>query len=372
MENYQKSKIGDIIWGDNGQATLKIYTEEEGYQLEWQKNKTEEGNWTRENEGVKEKTLLGLVNGDKIYARLFNGSISGAYIEITIVDNKVPEIRKFEVTEINGTSIAVNVEAIDNESGIDTYEYHIGTEVKDENRVSKYTFTNLSPVTKYALKVVVRDKAGNKSEKTIETNTTKATVGEVLKQGDYVEYVDKSGATRKCMTLWDTDSGYGTQIITLDTVGDMVLGSGVLGSPDPYDLNRKAMDYNNEKYSEKARIVGSNPSDYTPIIKSDNTEVSEKDVIDIGKLKELNILDIGKDYWFAAEIRTKIWRYTYYYINGSNVISTHTRAKYDYWGSFQKAYSKTCGVRPVFSLKPELLIAGGNGKEGNPYRLGSM
>lgn len=354
MENYQKSKSGDIIWGDNGQATLKIYTEEEGYQLEWQKNKTEEGNWTRENEGVKEKTLLGLVNGDKIYARLFNGSISGAYIEITIVDNKVPEIRKFEVTEINGTSIAVNVEAIDNESGIDTYEYHIGTEVKDENRVSKYTFTNLSPVTKYALKVVVRDKAGNKSEKTIETNTTKATVGEVLKQGDYVEYVDKSGITRKCMVLWDTASGYGTQIITLDSVGDMKLGSDErTARPDSYELNRKAMDYNNEQYSEKARIVGSSPSDFTPIIGSN---VNEENVIDVGKLKELNILDIGKDYWFAAEITSKIRKNTCYHISGTNGMSSYTRAQYDHWGSFEKAYSKICGVRPVFSLKPEIII----------------
>lgn len=366
---WPEIKNGGIIWGDNGQATLKIYTDEEGYQLEWQKNKTEEENWTRENEGVKEKTILGLVNGDKIYARLFNGSISGAYIEITIVDNKAPEINKFEAVEIKGTRISVNVEAIDNESGIDEYEYYIGTEVKNKNKVSKYTFTDLTPVTKYELKVVVKDKAGNSSEKIIEITTTKATVGETLKQGDYVEYIDKGGITRKCMVLWDTASGYGTQIITLDSVGDMELGSGALGSPGPYDLNKKAMEYNNEQYSEKARIVGSSPSDYTPII---NSNVSEKDVIDVGKLKELNILDIGKDYWFAAEVTSNIKKNTCYHISGSNGISSYTRAQYDYWGSFQKAYSKTCGVRPVFSLKPELLIAGGNGKEGNPYRLGSM
>ena len=28
---------GDVIWTGNGQASVRIYTEEEGYQLEWQK-----------------------------------------------------------------------------------------------------------------------------------------------------------------------------------------------------------------------------------------------------------------------------------------------------------------------------------------------
>ena len=60
---------GDIRWTGNGQAEVKIYTNETGYQIEWQKNGIGEGSWTREESGVKEKTITGLVNGDIIYAK---------------------------------------------------------------------------------------------------------------------------------------------------------------------------------------------------------------------------------------------------------------------------------------------------------------
>ena len=39
---------GDVIWTGNGQAEVRIYTNETEYQIEWQKNGIEEGNWTRE------------------------------------------------------------------------------------------------------------------------------------------------------------------------------------------------------------------------------------------------------------------------------------------------------------------------------------
>ena len=64
---------GDVIW-KTGQAEVRIYTNETGYQLEWQKNGISEGSWTREASGVKEKTITGLVNGDIIYARLYDGT----------------------------------------------------------------------------------------------------------------------------------------------------------------------------------------------------------------------------------------------------------------------------------------------------------
>ena len=64
---------GDVIW-KTGQAEVRIYTNETGYQLEWQKNGISEGSWTRETSGVKEKTITGLVNGDIIYARLYDGT----------------------------------------------------------------------------------------------------------------------------------------------------------------------------------------------------------------------------------------------------------------------------------------------------------
>ena len=65
---------GDVIWTGNGQAEVRIYTNETEYQIEWQKNGISEGSWTREASGVKEKTITGLVNGDIIYARLYDGT----------------------------------------------------------------------------------------------------------------------------------------------------------------------------------------------------------------------------------------------------------------------------------------------------------
>ena len=98
---------GDIRWTGNGQAEVKIYTNETGYQLEWQKNGISEGSWTREASGVKEKTITGLVNGDIIYARLYDGVSSGKYANIEVADNTPPEIIRFEAIEVTSSSIRV-------------------------------------------------------------------------------------------------------------------------------------------------------------------------------------------------------------------------------------------------------------------------
>ena len=94
---------GDVIWTGNGQASVRIYTEEEGYQLEWQKNEIVEGSWTRETSGVKEKTITGLVNGDIIYARLYDGTSSGKYANIEVMDKIAPTA----TIKLSGTTVEV-------------------------------------------------------------------------------------------------------------------------------------------------------------------------------------------------------------------------------------------------------------------------
>ena len=171
---------GDVIWTGNGQAEVKIYTNETGYQIEWQKNGISEGSWTREASGVKEKTITGLVNGDIIYARLYDGISSGKYANIEVRDDIVPTATiKLSGTavEIGGT-LTAEVTQTDNESGINinqtkwilnTEAGNIGTEA------SKYTggtFTKTSetitiPTTTggtYYLHVLTVDNAGNKKE----------------------------------------------------------------------------------------------------------------------------------------------------------------------------------------------------------------
>ena len=171
---------GDIRWTGNGQAEVKIYTNETGYQLEWQKNGISEGSWTREASGVKEKTITGLVNGDIIYARLYDGTSSGKYANIEVMDKIAPTatIKLSGTTVEIGGTLTAEVTQTDNESGINisqtkwvlnTEAGNIGTEV------SKYTggtFTKTSetitiPTTTggtYYLHVLTVDNAGNKKE----------------------------------------------------------------------------------------------------------------------------------------------------------------------------------------------------------------
>ena len=171
---------GDVIWTGNGQAGVRIYTEEEGYQIEWQKNGISEGSWTREASGVKEKTITGLVNGDIIYARLYDGISSGKYANIEVRDDIVPTATiKLSGTAVEiGKPLTAEVVQTDNESGININQTkwvlnkeagNIGTEA------SKYTggtFTKTSetitiPTTTggtYYLHVLTVDNAGNKKE----------------------------------------------------------------------------------------------------------------------------------------------------------------------------------------------------------------
>ena len=184
---------GDVIWTGNGQASVRIYTEEEGYQLEWQKNGISEGSWTREASGVKEKTITGLVNGDIIYARLYDGISSGKYANIEVRDDIVPTATiKLSGTAVEiGKPLTAEVVQTDNESGINinqtkwvlnTEAGNIGTEA------SKYTGGTFAktqetitiPTTTggtYYLHVLTVDNAGNKkeviSEKTLITSVPK-------------------------------------------------------------------------------------------------------------------------------------------------------------------------------------------------------
>ena len=171
---------GDVIWTGNGQAEVKIYTNETGYQIEWQKNGIGEGSWTREASGVKEKTITGLVNGDIIYARLYDGISSGKYANIEVMDKIEPNatIKLSGTTVEVGETLTAEITQTDEGSGVDinktkwvfnTEAGNIGTEA------SKYTGGTFAktqetitiPTTTggtYYLHVLTVDNAGNKKE----------------------------------------------------------------------------------------------------------------------------------------------------------------------------------------------------------------
>ena len=399
---------GDVIWTGNGQASVRIYTEEEGYQLEWQKNGISEGSWTREASGVKEKTITGLVNGDIIYARLYDGVSSGKYANIEVMDKIAPEITKFEIVEVTQSSVFVKVEANDFESGLATtgaYKYYLENELKEISNNINYNYINLNTKHTYNLTVEVVDNVGNKARKVQKVTTLgEQLADDVLLEGKYVNYEDGTGVTRKCAVLYDSKSEYGLQIITLDTVENVTLGD--RENVSQYnnavnDLNKITEKYINFKYVKDSRCVGSNPIDkniqgnyYTVDSTKYNfngqlREADENYLYDFNKMKELDICELdndrlnGREYWLASryilDISNMGSAYGYlthdlYAINNSGyldnnalrgILNVHKKGYMGIEGSIE-----SFGLRPVFILKENIKIVKGSGSKVDPYVLG--
>ena len=319
-----------------------------------------------------------------------------------------PPVVTVTVGGISTNSITVNVQAVDNESGMKenpTYTYYIkksseadGSYQPKATDVTKasYTFTGLNAETEYTIKVEAYDKAGNKGENTITVSTEKkiATNVEELKEGDWVNYVDGTGQTRKCVVLYGPEnanySSYGIQIITMDTVKDVTLGNSNFDtSMNSYNnaistLNDEAMKYNSSTYSSDARCVGSVPnnknsqagmfSSSNKYMSSYNGKIRDADrnyETDCNKMKALNIHNIGDDYWLAS-------RNAYSSTSNSTFIVRHVASNGNLGGlslcrvysdSSTEATSISYGLRPVFTLRPGLKIQKGDGTQNNPYVL---
>ena len=79
---------------------------------------------------------------------------------IVKIDGKAPEIINIKKTE-KETSVKVEVDAKDLESGIDKYYYKIDDKEYEESSKNSYTFKDLKENTEYTVTVKVVDKAGN-------------------------------------------------------------------------------------------------------------------------------------------------------------------------------------------------------------------
>ena len=224
-----------------------------------------------------------------------------------------------------------------------------------------------------------------------------------IKAGDYVNYVDKNGTTRKCVVLWDRSSGYGIQIITTDTVEDVELGNGqgkyIYGSSTSefntartsYNnavktLNNKAMNYLNTTYASDARCVGSVPNNknseastyYTNSaswFKTYNNTLKNEDenyTLDYNQMVKLKINSIIDEYWLAS-------RGVNDEAGGANRFGIRSvRVGYVISGELCGVFSSNSvntngsehGLRPVFTLKSTIKITGGSGTQYSPYTLG--
>ena len=209
--------IGEPTWSD-GKASITVSTNTE-YQIEYQVNGTDDGSWTT----LSGDTISNLNDGDKVNIRLTDGTNHGEHVTKDIEDTVPPTV---DVTSGGNTSnsVAVNVEANDNESGMAdsvTYTYYIKQSSQgDENyqvgsgatdiSQNTYTFTGLTQGTSYDVKVEVKaDKAGNIGTGTLTNQTTTSIPGgEGSLDDGTIKVGDTVWADGKASITVSTESGY--------------------------------------------------------------------------------------------------------------------------------------------------------------------
>ena len=106
-------QFSPVEWKD-GQASTTITTSETGYTLQYQIGEIAEGSWTNTTSG---SVIGNLQHGQIVYGRLFDGTNGSKTVNIDIKDIKAPIVTVNRGT-ITHDSITVNVQAIDNESGL--------------------------------------------------------------------------------------------------------------------------------------------------------------------------------------------------------------------------------------------------------------
>ncbi len=384
-----------------GKASVIVSTNT-SYNIEYQIGAVT-GSWTPiSNNG----TIPNLNNGATVYARLTDGVNHGEYASVLIQDNTPPTVSLSTSATYN--SITVTVNASDEESGLatsNTYKYYINNEStpRATNTTNSYTFTGLSEQTSYPIKVEVTNGAGQVGQGTTSVTTSKKPIEDVgdIEEAKYVNYVDATGATRLCAVLWDSSSQYGVDIIAMEQVEDITIGSSNFTTArNSYNdsintLYTRANAYNNSTYSEWARCVGSKPDDpdydnrnyFNPdymdwfysrykdmFIGGDSTYKTDWDQMEL-----LNLETTEGDYWLASR--------NSFYTNGSEncffrlhyvTNGYHNGYPYGVDDKICSTYSNgstnskamTMGLRPVFHLKDNVKITGGSGTQSNPYTLG--
>ena len=158
------------------------------------------------------------------------GNLSTASTQTVIKDTTAPELASLTATGYDKTAIAVNASGTDSTSGIASYEFQYSSTsaisgfstastISTSNTDTTYTYGGLTPNTRYYLRVIVTDVAGNgKTSEVITQNTADAGIPvEDLKEeiGKYVDYIPVGGS----FTSQGQYNGGGNQnFSTIDTL----------------------------------------------------------------------------------------------------------------------------------------------------------
>ncbi len=189
--------------------------------------------------------------------------------------------------------------------------------------------------------------------------------------------------------LYDNSSAYGTQIITTDGVEYVYFGhsSRFDTAMEDYNnainiLNSKAQAYLNTNYATDARCVGSVPNNknsqsdflYYEWGSSLNDKFRDGDtnyVTDCNRIRDLGI-NYNFSYWLCSrEVEVDI-TYREFGIRcsyGGNLSSQVLFTTGD--DSYSQCWNGQAYLIPIFTLKTNIKVTGGNGTETSPYTLGT-
>lgn len=183
-------------------------------------------------------------NGGATYTPTYNRTMYAHW-----ADTQAPVINKFELGDITASSIKVEVNATDNVA-IQKYEFYLDNVLKGTLTTSStsasYTYTNLTPLKTYSLKVVVRDTSGNSSTKTITKKLTNVVeIKNVKRDGyDVYAYTDATGIQEVLFPTWTEKNNQ----------DDMIWKAGTLEKTGVYYFRVNVSDHNYEygKYNTHA------------------------------------------------------------------------------------------------------------------------
>ncbi len=246
--------------------------------------------------------------------------------------------------------------------------------------------------------------------------TEKKLATEVLKidangNSPYVNYPKKEGGNLLCQVLYNSDSGYGLQIMASEKLEQVTLGIGddVDISKFQYDgeiemsddlkkaivsynnaikkLNDKAEGYINPKYTaeHEARSIGSLPNFEEKNKEGDmyNGEKLDKSLEGLFRNQDENYTDDFNQLTTIKNGRLSSWLASRVVYDNTSTKAIFFRIRKDIGGSLVSndslfrmyydgenvngGYTYTAGLRPVLGLKDELYIKSGIGTKSCPY-----
>lgn len=380
-------EFSELTW-ENKKASLNITTSSE-FEIQYQINEKLKDGW------VSGTQVSDLNIDDIVYARLVDGKRVVANKMKKVTDNIKPNI-VLNKKKVGKNGFTIYVEKVEDlESGIPEepmFKFEIREDTNEEftevqnNTYTECVFTGLNQGTKYVVKVTTADIANNFGEKEIEISTFENdSVGETVKEGQYVKYILKDGSEINCGVLYTADSEYGLQLVTINTYGGSSYnGTANIGVYNNFinDVNNGCNNYNNPLLSSRARSFGSNPAnpDDQGTLQNCAGVMAYADnhyLIDVEASQKLGLFDPGdgKSYHFGSRELYKPgkpWNCSHrlYYapekrVGREGVTQISEKGVVSASGGQGNFYT----FRPVFIMNPDIEILDGDGSVSSPYRL---